>query len=151
MVPRDWFWGRRRHSFFSVNNYKVTRFYIYLYLYWQGRVKKNHRGFNNQGWNSVWNFVFKFFLNWSPCRCETYFLKENVFTISHHMPWQWNWVCINSSLPSKWSDALSFVWIMYLLTSSLNFFISTERSSQCLVYCHLAVFSLSTTFKYDHW
>ena len=32
-----------------------------------------------------------------------------------------------------------------LLTSSLSFFISTVSSWQCLVYCHLAVFSLSTT------
>ena len=34
-----------------------------------------------------------------------------------------------------------------LLTSSLSFLISTVSSSQCLVYCHLAVFSLSTTYR----
>ena len=37
-------------------------------------------------------------------------------------------------------------WLLWTATSSLSFLISVPSSSQCLVYCHLAVFSLSTTW-----
>ena len=44
-----------------------------------------------------------------------------------------------------------FVFFIHVNTSSLSFFISIVRSSQCFVYCHFAVFSLSTTFLINYY
>ena len=51
------------------------------------------------------------------------------------------------SFQLKWMFAVFWPTGPAWLTSSLSFFISTARSRQCLVYWHLAVFSLSTTCR----
>ena len=48
-----------------------------------------------------------------------------------------------------WRQCHYSVIFIYMYTSSRSFFISIVRSSQCFVYCHFAVFSLSTTFLFN--
>ena len=58
----------------------------------------------------------------------------------------------SSAWTAKWSSSLFIDKGLRLakVTSSLNFLISTERSSQWRVYCHFAVFSDSTTCECHH-
>ena len=51
------------------------------------------------------------------------------------------------SVNSWWEHLFINKFFVSMFTSSLNFLISTERSSQWRVYCHLAVFSDSTTWR----
>ena len=79
----------------------------------------------------------------------------NLLHISTHRSFSQGWRLCGRSFPSffKVSSWNIFCTVVvrtrpvWLLTSSLSFFISSVSSWQCLVYCHLAVFSLSTTWR----
>ena len=76
--------------------------------------------------------------------------STEIMTLRHHSPFflkskelKINLVKLNYKFMCVYSMSLV---LFYLDTSSRSFFISIVRSSQCFVYCHFAVFSLSTTF-----
>ena len=116
---------------------------------------------HNQPRKKLWTFLILTMSGFSSsCSCPLNLQLKIIrfsLNIPHpHRSLSKGWCLCGRSFPSFFkvsSCNIVFVCLSHCqpalaqLTSSLSFLISTVRSWQCLVYCHLAVFSLSTTCR----